>query len=101
MPRTALELKKRSALESNDSIELSDSPLTVADLPYWIEQWLLDGECRLQSARTQETRRVFLKNFLWFLQQRRMPVCGVAEVRLFFAYLSHGHKEPGGRWGSL
>jgi site-specific recombinase XerD len=71
----------------------------VSELPYWIEQWLLEGECRLQSPRTHETRRIFLKNLRWFLEQRDMAMCGPSELRQFFAYLAHGHKEPGGRWG--
>lgn len=76
------------------------SALAVADLETLIENYLYDCELRLQSPRTLETRRVFLKNFLWFLNHRRYETCGAAEIRQFLRYLMHGHEEPGGRFGN-
>ncbi len=54
----------------------------------------------MQSPRTLETRRVFLKNFLWFLDHNEYSICGLSELRQFFHYLSHGHEEAGGRFGN-
>ncbi|HEX8237720.1 MAG TPA: tyrosine-type recombinase/integrase [Abditibacteriaceae bacterium] len=60
----------------------------------------MDCEYRLQSPRTVETRRVFLKNLLWFLEHRGFTDCDTRELRRFFHYLRHGHEEKGGRWSN-
>ena len=64
-----------------------------------VASYLNECEMRLQSPKTVETRKVFLRNLQWFLYKRNCPVCGVSELRQFFHYLMHGHKEPGGRFG--
>lgn len=69
------------------------------DLERLIADWLLDGEYRLHSERTVETRRGFLKNLLWFLKQNNHEWCGTREVKAFLHYLRHGHEDEGGRWG--
>jgi integrase/recombinase XerD len=74
--------------------------LNVAEMAALIENYLYDCELRLQSPRTLETRRVFLKNFLWFLNHREYETCGVVEIRQFLRYLMHGHEEPDGRFGN-
>lgn len=79
----------------------SSSPtIAVFELPHFIEEYLYDGELRLQSPRTLETRRVFLKNFLWFLNHNEYSMCDLSELRKFFHYLGHGHEEAGGRFGN-
>ncbi len=65
-----------------------------------IENYLYDCELRLQSPRTLETRRVFFRNWLWFLHHRGYETCGTNEIRMFLHYLGHGHEEDGGRFGN-
>jgi integrase/recombinase XerD len=76
------------------------SAVGVADLEWLADEYLCDCDLRLQSPHTIETRRVFLRNFLWFLRKRGHAACGVSELRHFFHYLAHGHEEPGGRFGN-
>ena len=76
------------------------SQVAVSLLQTFVEDYLDDCELRLQSPRTIETRRVFLKNFLWFLSHNEYSICGVSEIRQFLRYLAHGHEEPGGRFGN-
>ncbi len=81
---------------------VSDGPLdsiSVVALKRFTEDYLGECELRLQSPRTVETRRVFIRNLLWFLHKRTYSTCGTAELRQFFHYLMHGHTEPGGRFG--
>ena len=73
--------------------------ITTADLQQWSEEYLCDCDLRLQSPRTIETRRIFLRNLLWFLLHRDYAQCGTTELRQFFHYLLHGHEDPGGRFG--
>jgi site-specific recombinase XerD len=35
---------------------------------------------------------------LWFLDDRKYKECGTPELEDFFAHLTFGHEEPGGRW---
>ena len=74
--------------------------LSRHDLSHFANDWLLDGQFRLHSPNTVATRRVFIKNLLWFLERRGFVHCGVTELKHFFIYLSNGHEEPGGRWGN-
>lgn len=76
------------------------SSLPTAELQRACEEWFLDCEYRLQSPRTIETRRVFLKNLLWFLEHRGFAECDTRELKQFFYYLRHGHEEKGGRWNN-
>ena len=71
----------------------------MAEIESLIDQYLSDCELRLLSPRTIETRRVFLRNWTWFLRHRDYQTCGAAEIRQFLHYLGHGHKEDGGRFG--
>jgi site-specific recombinase XerD len=75
-----------------------DGP-SIADIGIYVEEYLQDCELRLYSPDTVKTRRVFLRNLLWFLDRRAYPGCGEPELRRFFYYLAHGHEEPGGRFG--
>lgn len=74
--------------------------LATADLERFSEAYFCDCDLRLYSPRTIETRRVFLRNFLWFLHKRGYNTCGTMELRQFFHYLMHGHEEAGGRFGN-
>ncbi len=60
----------------------------------------MECEYRFHSPRTLETRRVLLKNLVWFLNHRRFGSCDTRELKQFFHYLRHGHEEPNGRWGN-
>ncbi len=83
----------RPSAQSNQSV-------AVSELRSFIEEYLYDGELRLQSSRTLETRRVFLKNLLWFLDHNEYSMCGLSELRQFFHYLGHGHEDADGRFGN-
>ena len=74
--------------------------LTLEDLARYSQDWILEGQFRLHSPHTVATRRIFIKNLLWFLKQQRHERCGTPELKRFFAYLSTGHTELGGRWGN-
>jgi integrase len=69
-------------------------------LPRLVDSWLLACDINQHSARTMEEWRGALGKFLWFLRQQDVPQCGTHEVRRFLHYLTHGHEEPGGRWGN-
>jgi integrase len=58
------------------------------------------GSISQHSSRTLGERRDALGKFVWFLEERSFPICGVAELRRFFAYLNSGHLEAEGRWGN-
>ena len=73
--------------------------MTVDELQEHSEQWLLDCEIRSCSAGTITSRRLYIKNLIWFLNNKKHLRVTVAEMRAFFAYLKNGHTEPGGRWG--
>jgi site-specific recombinase XerD len=64
-----------------------------------VEDWLADCQIRQHSPRTIELRRMLAGRLFWFLEERDTAQCGRAEIRRFFAYLSNGHQDGGGRWG--
>lgn len=71
-----------------------------AELPRHVESWLLAGDISQHTERTIQTRRERLGKLIWFLDHKSLDMCGLVELRQFFQYLNHGHKEPGGRWGN-
>jgi site-specific recombinase XerD len=73
--------------------------ISIETLETCVEHYLADCELRLYAPRTTETRRLFIRNLLWFLRHRNYKQCGTVELRQFFHYLAHGHEEPGGRFG--
>ncbi len=89
MDQTALRLK-----------ESADVSLSLSDLEKYAEGWFLSGEISQHSAATLANRRLIIKNLLWFLRRKRYDACATMELRQFLAYLTTGHKEPGGRWGN-
>lgn len=74
--------------------------LSAGELQHYAKGWLLSGEIAQHSSQTLAFRRLVLRNLSWFLQQQSLSCCGVQELRQFLAYLTNGHKEPGGRWGN-
>jgi integrase/recombinase XerD len=82
------------------SNDFSVHNISVDSLEQLAQDYLSDCELRLYSPHTIETRRVFLRNLLWFLRARNYTFCGTMELRQFFHYLMHGHEEPGGRFGN-
>ena len=72
----------------------------VATLPRLTESWRLACDINHHSPETLAQRRFLLGKLVWFLQQRELTACGTDELRQFLHYVSHGHKEPGGRWGN-
>lgn len=72
-------------------------PISIADLERYAADWLFEGEFRSHSPMTTATRRGFVKNLIWFLNQKGFTTCGKQELKLFFIYLSQ--PQPQGRWG--
>lgn len=84
-------------LESVVSACPSKQPfLTLAELERFSQDWLFEGEFRSHSPNTTQTRRIFVKNLLWFLNRQEYTVCGKQELKAFFVYL--GKPTPEGRW---
>lgn len=79
---------------------LPSASLSVAQLAYQANGWLVDCEIRQHSPATTATRRMMLDKLLWFLKENDLPCCGLAELRGFFSYLMSGHTGMGGRWGN-
>ena len=73
--------------------------LSREDLERCSQAWLFEGEFRAHSPKTTETRRLFAKNLLWFLEQNGYPSCDKHELKAFFVYL--GKPTPEGRYGGL
>lgn len=78
----------------------SDSALSVSELKRYAEGWLLSCEIGQHSSSTMANRRLYLKNLFWFFDHVGISCCDVLELRRFFAYVTNGYKEPGGRWGN-
>jgi integrase/recombinase XerD len=76
-----------------------ESSISIADLEGASQEYLYDCDLRLQSPHTVATRRIFIRNLIWFLRHRDYEKCGTSELRQFFYYLLHGHDEPNGRFG--
>src|SRR5688500_8968518 len=74
--------------------------IPVSELRRQSEGWLLAGDIDQHSERTLGARRDIVGKLFWYLRSRECPDCGTHELRQFLAYLTHGHKEPGGRWGN-
>jgi len=82
----------------NNAASVRDA-VTSAHLPALLDSWLLAGDINRHSERTIETRRERLARLVWFLKHKELICCGLAELRAFYHYLNHGHKESAGRWG--
>ena len=88
MQKTALPLTK------------TDTSIPVSRLVRCISDW--HSDCRIQqhSPHTINGRQIITNKLMWFLEGRGYEVCGPSELRAFFAYLTTGHEEAGGRWGN-
>jgi hypothetical protein len=95
----ALSPPKKGPKLKNSPLLFTDfnSALDVCKLERFAEGWLLSGEIEQHSRNTINFRRALIEKLVWFLQHKRLPTCGLHELRLFLAYLTHGHEEPGGR----
>jgi site-specific recombinase XerD len=78
----------------------NSTSVPVSDLPRLIDDFLLVGDIARHSQRTLESRRERLGKLLWFVKHKGFTTCALLEIRGFFLYLNHGHKEEGGRWGN-
>lgn len=87
---------------NNSALRLQDSEaaLSLASLERYADGWFLSGEISQHSESTLATRRLMVRNLLWFLRHKGYASCSLMELRAFLAYLTNGHKEPGGRWGN-
>jgi site-specific recombinase XerD len=79
--------------------DTQNSAVETSQLLNLVEDWLADCQIRQHSQRTIELRRMLAGRLFWFLKEQGATQCGRAEIRRFFAYLSNGHKDGGGRWG--
>ena len=98
MRNTPLRLLK--PVPSPDALSTSPVGLSVTKLERFSQDWLYDCEFRQHSQQTLALRRHVLEKLIWLLRERECERCGPAEIRQFLAYLTTGHKEPGGRWGN-
>jgi hypothetical protein len=78
----------------------SENALGLSKLGKYADGWFLSCEIDQHSECTLSTCRDIVSKLLWFLRRKDHNECGVMELRAFFAYLTTGHKEPGGRWVS-
>ena len=78
----------------------NDASVSLPQLRRYADGWLLDGEIRQHSQQTLATRKIITSKLIWFLEQKQHQDCGLMELRQFLAYLTNGHKEPGGRFGN-
>ena len=87
---------QKTALSSGPS----DVSLSVDELSFHGDGWLLDCQVGQHSRNTLSIRRFLVDKLLWFLNVQGLSRCGKAELRRFFAYVTSGHTDEGGRWGN-
>lgn len=92
--------EKRSPAQRSASTRSSASEIEVDRLERLAADYLLDCDYRLHSPRPVDTRRVFIRNLVWFLRHRGYGACDTSELRQFFVYLRRGHEEGAGHWGN-
>ncbi len=80
------------------SFTKTELSLDVATLRRYAEGWLLSCDIDQNSASTLALRRFLLAKLFWFLEKHTLSCCGLHELRQFLAYVTNGHKQPGGRW---
>ena len=74
--------------------------LSLTELEFFINDWLLDCECRQHSVATLGWRRRATGKLLWFLQTYGHQSCGTSELRAFLSYITRGPQDGTGRWGN-
>jgi hypothetical protein len=75
---------RKTALSSSPS----DVSLSVDELSFHADGWLLDGQVEQHSKNTQSIRRFLADKLVWFLNQEGLTRCGKTELRKFFAYVT-------------
>lgn len=94
MPKTTPLL----ATSRGQSSPEDSAPLPAHALPPLVEMYLMIGGIEQQSPRTLAKKGEILHRLAWWLGTREKDACDLGALRAFFHYLTHGHKEPGGRW---
>ncbi len=101
MPKRALRYStSESASFPTTQVASPTLLITVSDFESYARDWIFDCEYRQHSHRTIETRRMIVKNLLWFLKHREFTTVGTSELKQFLHYLQHGHEDTEGRWGN-
>lgn len=78
----------------------SDTSVSSARLPRLLKSFLLHGDITGHSQRTIDNRNLRINGLIWYVQREEFEAVGLDELRAFFHYMRHGHKEPGGLWGA-
>ena len=101
--KTPLSLTKTapdfSGVSSGSASSTPTNSLPTDAFASWLESFLMAGDIAQHTPRTLASRRERLSRLHWFLRLKEYPNCGLPELRAFFHYLNHGHKD-GGRWGN-
>lgn len=100
MQKQPLHFRSSSTVKSTSKDNSPNDTLALADLENAAREWLFDCQYRQHSPRTIVARRIYLDKLIWFLKTHNYDQCGVPELRRFFAYLTSGHEQEGGRWGN-
>ena len=82
------------------SFTKNDSAIDVTRLSRCVDGLFMSGEIDQHSHRPLGARREIVHKLLWFLQEKKLTTCGTNELRQYLLYVTHRHKEPGGRWGN-
>lgn len=77
------------------------SSLPSSEIPRLIDSWLVACDIERHSQRTIDSRRERVSRLSWFLNQKGLKACSLSEIRAFFSYLNHGHKDRGVDGGTL
>jgi hypothetical protein len=78
----------------------SEPSLSASELKFYAYGWLMNGEASMHSPQTLALHRIITGKLLWFLGRKGTARCGRAELLAFFAHMTRGQLEPGGRWGN-
>lgn len=73
--------------------------IPASELKRYLRGWQLEGEIRNLTTRTLDTRAMYVRLLLWFVEDRELETFGPDEVRQLLVHVRSGHEEPGGRWG--
>jgi site-specific recombinase XerD len=77
----------------------SEGVLPTAELPRFINGWILDGQYRRLSKQTINARRSVCEHLVWWLNREGLDDCRALEIKGFLYYITNGHTDPGGRYG--
>jgi site-specific recombinase XerD len=88
------------SIPSSPTASATASLLPASRLAPLVESFVLASDIARHSERTLATKRERLGRIVWFAKREGWDTVSIVEMRAFFAYLNHGHKQPGGRWGN-